>query len=344
MTLRDARVVFVSVALPLAGCAHRARYPYLVTESAPEGYPIEVVDGWVLDARGETITYVPSSTRGRGWGDVGSIHVVGAARKPVPAAVELTWFSYSEDRFYTGTFALPEARLRAAFHRGTPDPDAPRRRLPLDGLIVGMAPGGNVSAWTWSRRVVEEVGTYRASPTEVPWVAIGGEASLSRAAYISMVLAEAPKIDDARAHRQPMGGWDEAARRWEWAPEVKVEGCPEVLWVRMLNGERTWFDLSGSHPDEAPVVAPRALPLDWTLRWRTPAGDRLQQQITLSTADTRAAVDALSSEVGPYRFLVAPYNDGWQVSVTLVRGASAVTLEARDFKVHSLPVSKPATR
>ena len=72
--------------------------------------------------------------------------------KALPARLELTWYSLTEDRFYAGRFELPVARLAAFFDRGAAAPTG-TGRWAFDRIIFGMAPGGDVSVWASAMRL-----------------------------------------------------------------------------------------------------------------------------------------------------------------------------------------------
>jgi len=95
-------------------------YEWLPTESAPIAFPMEIIEG-TLFYPGSGSIYIPDRRPfANGWGRTGSMHLVGDDAKPVPERLELTWFSYAEDKFYSGRFELNHARLDSLFDAGLP--------------------------------------------------------------------------------------------------------------------------------------------------------------------------------------------------------------------------------
>jgi hypothetical protein len=319
------------------GCAAR-RFDYLVTESAPLGYPIEVVRGWVFDADGSVITYVPGSTRGLGWGEMGSRHIVGARRKPVPTSLDVLWFAFAEDRFYRVEGPLPHEEMLRMFREGTPDPHAPGERLPYDAIVVGMAPGGDVGVWMHSRRVVRRVATLRGAPVDVPWTAVLDNPDVARSDYVQSVVQRTraelsgrglPREPGWREEPLPAGRWGMDAARVVWAPTVAEGGVVDSLWVHTLDGEVEWIDFTGrADAPRAPVD--RALPNAFDLLWTTPRGEAVRTEVDLDDRDVRSAFEGV---VGPVTVDIVPCDAGDHVTVHVVRPDGTRTVVPRDVRV-----------
>lgn len=93
------------------------KYYWLPTECAPKNYPARIYSGYLVYEGGSV--YVPSSAFiNNGWGEIGSTHAVGDDFKPVPYRLDLTWFSYTESKFYTGSFELPKEKISQLFQEG----------------------------------------------------------------------------------------------------------------------------------------------------------------------------------------------------------------------------------
>ena len=137
-------LVFVLVVYLFASKIYRMNntFDWLATECAPKAYPTYLVKGDLIYAAGDSL-YVPDHRDVyNGWGVSGSTHVVGDQFKPLPVQLELTWFSYTEDKFYTGKFELPANKLLELFRAGTAAPDDengtnPGKRWRFDRIIVG---------------------------------------------------------------------------------------------------------------------------------------------------------------------------------------------------------------
>ena len=52
------------------------------------------------------------------WVNLAQVHVVGDDFKPLPNKLVITWFSYIENKFYTGEFDLPYDKIKQLFDEG----------------------------------------------------------------------------------------------------------------------------------------------------------------------------------------------------------------------------------
>ena len=125
------------------------KYPYAVTATGPEGYPMEVHMGYFLDEKEELICGVPrTGSLSAGW--QGDAAEGGQNGDKIPAYLSLTYISYAEKKFYNVEAKLPAEKILEEFRKGyklkkymsdeTED-------LTYGKLTVGMAPGGVVVLW-----------------------------------------------------------------------------------------------------------------------------------------------------------------------------------------------------
>ena len=125
------------------------KYPYAVTTTAPEDYPMEVHIGYFLDEKEELICGVPKTgSVESGWQYQGAEGGQGGDK--IPAYLSLTYISYAEKKFYNVEAKLPAEKILEEFRKGyklkkymsdeTED-------LTYGKLTVGMAPGGVVVLW-----------------------------------------------------------------------------------------------------------------------------------------------------------------------------------------------------
>jgi len=242
------------------------RYEWLPTESAPEDYPVYLIEGHLFFPGGGAI-YIPDRRNVyNGWGKAGSIHVIGDERKPVPVRLALKWYSYTEDKFYSGSFDLPADRLAALFEDGVIDL-WDNERIDYSRIIVGMAPGGGVSVWLRARMLTLEVATFRAQSVNFPWTAVLDNDAISREAYRERVLKRSLGEDGlARLRHEgvPADWWQRMRRPYRWEPVVTGAGEPTQLWIRTYNGEQEPFLIEGAAPPRSARAVPRHVRLEWT--------------------------------------------------------------------------------
>ena len=141
------------------------KYEWLPTECAPKMYPVWIVSGY-FSSEEKIVAFVPNyDFVDNGWGKHGSTELVGSELKSLPDELFIEWFSFTENKFYKGTFSLPKDTITALMERGFPVIDK-RLHQTYRYLLVGLAPGGTVAVWLRSSDGwVTEVGYYQAEET-----------------------------------------------------------------------------------------------------------------------------------------------------------------------------------
>src|SRR5438046_1377285 len=94
------------------------KYKWLPTECAPKRYPMTILRGDLIFKNGGSIYIPEGKILYNGWGETGSTHLAGDAFKPVPYKLSITWFSYTEDKFYQGIVDLPYDTISKLFEDG----------------------------------------------------------------------------------------------------------------------------------------------------------------------------------------------------------------------------------
>jgi hypothetical protein len=252
--------------------------------------------------------------------------------------LELSWFSCTEDRFYAGKFGLPMNKILELFRAGTASPEA-KERLPFDRIIVGMAPGGDVSVWVGARRIVKEIATFRAQSVDLPWSTVLDNQNITRPQYIELALREAlspEALKRVRAAPVPLGRWSLFAKRFPWTPRVRPGSTGRDLWIHGLNGEVEWVDLSGKRKDVDPPPSARGAPKELSLYWQDSAGSNLSADITFDEDESMAAFNKLSGGESSEALTLelAPADVATKVDVFLLRGKEHFRFERTQVKIY----------
>ena len=268
------------------------RYAWLPTESAPTDYPMEIVRGDLIFDDGSTL-YIPDRrVIHNGWGEIGSTHIVADEFKPVPVALDLTWFSYTENAFYQGKFTLPKDKMETMFAAGLLSP-LDGSEITYDRIIVGMAPGGDVSVWMGAETIVTETAVFKGTPVDLPFTEVIDNPAVAREGFIRSALEEAlPEATLERLAKEgvPVGKWRDYTLRFAWMPALQGGGTLRSVWVSTLNGEDEWLDFTQGQ-DFAPT---RARPIRIRLYWETTAGMDLMAEIDFDEAEVIAAFAKLT--------------------------------------------------
>lgn len=252
---------------------------------------MEITAGAFLSPGGGSL-YIPPKELHAGWGEAVSLHVVGADTKPLPDRMEITFYSYLEDKIYHGEFPLPYARIDKLFAEGYEsfDPATMKQHTTYEEIIAGVAPGGVVAVWLSGIERQVEVFFGTADEVSFDWhKTLGAPTRLDRREQRELVLTEAEKVDSRVTKsmmRIPFGVWATYRIRYPWQPVFEGMATPvRIERISYLNGERDYLTLPMSDADKQ---ATRPVPsfLSFVIR-RTENGLRYKiffdEEETLST-------------------------------------------------------------
>ncbi|MFC4412300.1 DUF2931 family protein [Kaistella carnis] len=133
-------------------------FPYMVTVSAPEEYPIEVHQGYLSNGLKDLICGVPKAGMEQaGWHGDGS--KAGQGSNVIPSHLYLTYVAYAEKKFYTVDADLPKDKILQLFRQGFLVQDNSKQTIvdgqehyemvpgTYDTFTIGAAPGGIIVIW-----------------------------------------------------------------------------------------------------------------------------------------------------------------------------------------------------
>ena len=206
---------------------------------APKLYPVEVY-------RGDFYTeddWLPIPNGGRvedGWGDNG----MNMSRSGIiPIGFKITYFSYVENKFYTGDFKLPSDRILFLFKKGFID-YMTKKHGTYDAMIVGMAPGGVLVVWMQGYDKQVEIGRFQATETTMNWESFKRNSINIRDEFVAKTLERRTEaLENFKKNGLMLGLWDSYRVKYNWRPKFefpegsKVEGID----LKMYNGEFIFF-------------------------------------------------------------------------------------------------------
>lgn len=156
---------------------------------------MQIVSGGFASPGDEGSLYIPPAILHDGWGEEGSVHVV-EQKLPLPNRMSVLSYSFLEDRFYEGTFALPVDSITRLFREGYRSYRTPGGHDTYDVLAVGVAPGGAVAVWANGSERQVEVFFGRAAPANLDWhQALGMPAHVDRRSEVARELDEDARTD-----------------------------------------------------------------------------------------------------------------------------------------------------
>jgi hypothetical protein len=261
------------------------------SECAPVTAPVEIVSGQFITRDGLPIRIPSGSVVNNGWGAIGSTFIADPIEKALPAKLQLRWFSYAENKFYGGDFAIDAQHFDSLFEAGYVSPIDGGKKV-FDRIVVGMAPGGGVALWLKGEQITKEVAFFRAAEIQEDWNAFSNESPRSRGEYVQAQLEqvlERPQIGLAlQGAKAGLTLWDEAYRkRYQWSPKLISRGRIKQLLVRYYNGEVLLNPGSGT-------VQEHPLPEQLDLYWSNPDGVDYGATIRFEFAELSGAFERLA--------------------------------------------------
>lgn len=268
------------------------KFEWLPSECADKRYPMQLISGRLLGSDG-LIAQVPAGKIiNNGWGEIGSRRLQGPEQKAVPERLDLSWFSFAEDRFYGGSVPLPHDLMTQLFAEGFEVPLANERDT-WHKIIVGMGLGGWTSVWLAGSGLVREVAIARLEPVSIDWRRVLDNPAIERAEHVrSTLLGRLGKEEFEALARNgpPLSSWPRYARRERWRVVVAGNAVPQHIFVRGFNGERQFHDFTRSPPG---VFEP--IPRHVQITYLSPSGSKLLAEIGFDEAEMFGAFDRAKS-------------------------------------------------
>ena len=311
------------------------KYQWLPSESAYHSYPMQIVKGDFIFKDRSTIYLPAGKVVNNGWGEIGSNHLVGDKLKPLPCELKLSWFSYTEDKFYAGDFTLPFDKIKALFKAGVLS-SSTGQKISYETIIVGLAPGGCVSIWLETEGLVLEVATFQASEVKLDWKSVLDNEHVSRKDYIHMVLEEALGQDglvELKIKGIPENLSEVHRKQYDWAPEVAGAKLL-ALKLKTNNGEYETFNSLVGPRDRVNRAVPKTIYLDW----QDAQGAKFTFEAELSEGEAIQAYDKLGTgkENVKMKLLLEISQKTHDLEISLMSQQYLLKLERVKVKVNSI--------
>ncbi|WP_168204110.1 DUF2931 family protein [Aliikangiella coralliicola] len=272
------------------------KFDWLASESAPEGFPMRIIEGNFYDSKGGSL-YIPTKAGiHHGWGTAVSTHIVGADKKPLPNRFDILCFSYAENVFYGGEFDLPYEHILALFKSKYYSPrtaeDATFRKL-----VAGVTPGGYVTVWAVGIGRQIEVFKGQLDKIDVPWTRVLDNPNVSREDYIESSLKEAlsdVQYQQIKQGKIPFGIWEKYAQRFPWKPKVIGLDSPDLIRdIEFFNGERDYYSLDhGNDWNDREHTIPQKL----TFKWKADGLSAVKATFTFDFDDISRAFNEIKQQ------------------------------------------------
>ena len=317
--------------------SEQTRFEWSASESAPEHYPMQIISG-TLRFHGSPNgagTNVPSGgILYHGWGLLNSIHVTGEALKPLPDKLDISFFSYTEDQFYRGTFDLPYDTILKLFQEEVAKP----KRKTMDGkelpnnykIIVGVAPGGTVAVWLQGSGAKELFfGKAQKVEMDITEAAKAFRVPITdRKKYVekNIGFVVTPEILAAiRKNGIPFTKWADFRKTYNWVPTFSVNNPPNKVVGGFYNGEGRSFKFPLDKDFTASTKSiPKRISFSYTIATQT--GNNYYV-VRFDEAEIVDAFTRLSAKQLPLQLEFDPRFPKEQTQIRLHNGKEAIALK-----------------
>ncbi|MDL2145126.1 DUF2931 family protein [Flavobacterium tructae] len=238
------------------------KYEWLPTANAPELYPTYIHDGHFYLEDGGSV-YIPTAgANSNGWGNTGSTHTQGEDLKALPVKMDITWASYIEKKFYTGSWDMPIDTLKKLFEKGT---IAWRdgRISNYSEIRVSCAPGGIVVVWVYGDDQQIEVARFQATETHVAMKElIPANPTLTYEKYFDVSESVPEAYENLKKSGIQYDIWDIYRKKYNWRARVEIPNHKLMnIGFKMYNGEEeTIFNKKIIEPIQENLFELRAIP------------------------------------------------------------------------------------
>ncbi|HEX8326836.1 MAG TPA: DUF2931 family protein [Hymenobacter sp.] len=308
---------------------------------AADDYWVTIQSASFINSQGTGFP-VPSGHTLRGnWGASGTVWAVGDEFQAVPERLTARWFSYAEDKFYRGEFALPQEKLHALLKQGAWDLEK-NKAVTYHTFTVCVLPKGVVVVWlTGGNQVL--VGRYQAQefqPSPAEYQDYYGPAE--RTSMVKETREEMPaKVQvEVKAGTISTKQWDEYLKTYNWQVAFNVPFALREYSFYGVNAERRLNPLTrdGLEPYRQFVLAPAPKPVPRRFYLHGTAEHGAQYEVRVSDfdeAETLAAFRALhtASPKSPITLLFTIDKPFQKATMTLQNEAKQIPLTKTKVEV-----------
>jgi len=319
---------------------HMEKFEWRPTACAPHLYPAKIVKGDFIFEDDSKI-YIPAKwIMYNGWGDAGSAHIVGDDFKAVPTQLQITWVSYIEKKSYTGTFKLPQRKIRELFEQGYTDQRGLKGNFST--LNVGLAPGGIIILWIFGAGLALEIEQFQAIETQVTMQDIYPDAIINIDEHIQEGLQEiARDVEEygtISSENIPYEAWSKKYRtRYNWTPQFVFAdgGQHKKLLARFYNGEHYFLEHTNPLLRENKTWAvPKYYRINWTDKNQNNYGAHIYFDEGETFAAFRQLFDQNKATKAQLNIEIDKYNSN--INIFLTNENEKIALTQTRIKVYSM--------
>ena len=263
-------IILIAAAVALTSCTMNfifkllKRYEWYASGNAPLLYPTELFYGDFIFSNGKKL-YIPISIPyASKWGQTGKTHILDNNFFPAPAIIDIIWFSWAENQFYSLESTLPKEKIESLLAEIDEETKEPR----YQDIIVGMAPYGGLAIWLSGNGKTTEVAWLQAKPTDVEMKDFAPTVEYTQKEYRDLVFKGR---EEAYENFQENGLPDRMLFErymqkfnYRFTPKFENEEAVfEEIELYYYNGELNTTN-SGEHAENALRAKPSKIVLNWS--------------------------------------------------------------------------------
>ena len=207
---------------------------------AADGYWVTIQSGSFINSQGTGFPVPSGHTLEANWGASGTAWAGGDELPAVPERLRMLWFSYAEDKFYQGEFALPQEKLYELLKQGSWDLKK-QKQVTYNRFTVCVLPKGVVVVWLTggNQTLVGRFQAHETQPSPAEYREYYGPAD--RASMVKETRAEMPAHVQAeiKAGTLSTKKWDEYLKPYNWQVAFSAPFPLYAYNVSFVNAERT---------------------------------------------------------------------------------------------------------
>lgn len=277
-----------------------AKFTLTAGPCSADDYWVTIQGGSFMGPGGAALPVPSGHTLEGNWGASGTVWSSGDDLHPAPEQLSLLWFSYGEDKFYKGDFALPQAKILTLLKQGTWDLEK-KKNAAYNEFTVCVIPKGGVVVWlTGGNQVL--IGRFQGhafTPSAADYARYYG--AVDRAGMVEETREEMPPAVQAQIKAGTISAkkWDDYLKTYHWQVAFNAPFSLGRYSWHGLNAERfsdpvTREDMAAYQQFILGSTVPKAVPHQLSLHGTAEHGAHYELRVSdFDEAETQAAFQAL---------------------------------------------------
>ena len=272
------------------------KYDWYASESATRAYPMEIMRGYYVLGNNESMGIGMSGVLegSDGWGNIGTMASSCNKSTELPEQLHITWFSYTEKKFFSGVADLPIDKMNQIFSEKFISPITDKEAA-FDYLVLGIIPNGKVVVWANGGRVSKEICllSFKEDKT-VKWVEFMSNPDYQMEQYanelLDELLLEKDSINLKKNGVDTLLYVEKYRQHFLWSTKIVGSIKPLNSMYYYYNGESE-FNFNNSE-EEVNRPVPKNIGIDW----KDTKGEKFSSDILFDEGEVFSAFDSLSGE------------------------------------------------